>query len=83
MFFLRILINTIILFLILNFSKIKQQKVFFNLRSFILPFSLGFAITFVDTILRVTFFYSVVIFILIASVLYGLLSFFTCTQRQK
>jgi len=72
----------LIFYLVLNFSKIKQRKPF-EVRSLIIPFSLSVALALVDSVLRVAFYYSFLLFILISGIVYGLLSFFTKDDHEK
>lgn len=73
MFVIRIIILTIVFFLILNFSQICSREFKFQARSLIFPFSLSFALVLVDSFLRVTFFYAFILFVVIASLCYFLL----------
>ncbi len=73
MFVIRIIILTIVFFLIFNFSQIRSRKFQFQASSLILPFSLSFALVLVDSFIRVAFFYALVLFIIIASLCYFLL----------
>ncbi|MGI6405103.1 MAG: hypothetical protein ACOX2E_01220 [Syntrophaceticus sp.] len=73
MFIIRIIVLTIIFFMVFNFSKVRSGKFEFNLQSLILPFSLSFALVLVDSFIRVAFFYAIIVFIVIASLCYFLL----------
>ncbi len=70
MFLLKLLLYTILFFIILNFSQIKQRKLLFKIDSLVLPFSLGLALTVVDCLLRAVFFYSFLSFIIIFTFAY-------------
>lgn len=76
MFFLKVLIFALLFYFILNFSQIKQRRPF-QMHSLILPFSLSIALTLVDSVLKVAFYYSFLLFLLISGFSYWLLSFFT------
>jgi hypothetical protein len=69
-FLLKLLLYTILFFIILNFSQIKQRKLLFKIDSLVLPFSLGLALTVVDCLLRAVFFYSFLSFIIIFTFAY-------------
>lgn len=73
MFLIRLIVLTLVFFIILNFHQIRSGRFVFQGRSFLLPFSLGFALVMVDTFLRVAFFYAMVIFVLVAALCYFLL----------
>ncbi|HAA90362.1 MAG: Uncharacterized protein XD63_0783 [Thermoanaerobacterales bacterium 50_218] len=70
MFFLKLVINTVLFFIIFNFSRIRQRKFLFSIDSLVLPFSLGLALTVVDCLLRAVFFYSFLSFIIISALAY-------------
>lgn len=72
MFVIRVAVTTLILYFIFNFKKIKQKKAFFDLHSLILPFSISFAITFVDLFLKAAFIYSFLSLLIIWGACYGL-----------
>lgn len=79
MFIYKILGLTLILYLILNFSKLRQG--FFSWRDFILPFSLSFAVSIVDTFLRVAFVTSLFAFIVLFAVCFGALYFISSPKK--
>ncbi|MDD2555185.1 MAG: hypothetical protein PHN17_02410 [Syntrophaceticus sp.] len=66
---------TIIFFLIFNFSRIRSGMFKFKAGFLILPFSLSFALVFVDIFARVAFFYAIILFIVIAALCYFLLGY--------
>lgn len=79
MFLYKILILTLVLFLIFNFSKLRQG--IFKWRDLILPFSLSFAVSIVDTFIRAALVISVLAFILLFAVCFVLLYFVTAPKK--
>ncbi len=79
MFLYKILILTLVLFLILNFSKLRRG--IFQWRDLILPFSLSFAASIVDTFIRTAFVISILAFILLFAVCFGILHFVAATKK--
>ncbi len=77
MLFLRTIILTIVFFLVFNFSEIRSKKYQLQTRSFILPFSLSFALVLVDSFIKTAFHYAVLLFIIIAILCYFLLHLIT------
>jgi hypothetical protein len=73
MLLLRLVILTVIFFLIFNFAQIRSGTFRFQPRSLVLPFSLSFALVIVDTFLRAAFFYALIVFVVIAILCYFLL----------
>lgn len=73
MFVIRMIILTIVFFLVFNFSQIRSREFKFQARSLVFPFSLSFALVVVDSFIRVAFFYAFILFIIIASLCYFLL----------
>ncbi len=71
MFLLKILLLTLILYLVLNFAKLRQGHVVG--RDLILPFSLSFAVTIVDSFIKVAFIIAFLAFIVIFMVCFGVL----------
>jgi hypothetical protein len=64
--FLRLLIWMVIFYLVLNFSNIRKGKLGEWKSSLLLPFSLALAMTVVDAGLRLAFYSSAIIFLLLA-----------------
>ncbi len=73
MFFIRVVLFTVIFYIILNFSAIRRGA--FKKGSLILPFSLGLAFTIIDSFMRFAFYYSLILFILISCISYGALTY--------
>lgn len=80
MIFLKFVSYTIILYVILNFSKLRKKDFSFRDDSLILPVSLGLAITLVDSLLRVAFHYAAIFFVIIAGISYFI---FNTMLRKK
>jgi len=75
MFIIRVVILTLLFFMVFNFQQIRSGRFTFDRGAFLLPFSLSFALVLVDTFLRAAFFYAIVIFIIVATLCYLLLRF--------
>lgn len=73
MFVIRIVLLTLLFFIVLNFHQIRCGQFTFDSKAFLLPFSLSFALVLVDTFLRAAFFYALIIFIIVAALCYFLL----------
>jgi hypothetical protein len=79
MIFIEILVLTLIFYLVLNFSNLRQG--IFDSRDLNLPLSLGFAVAIVDNFIRTAFIASIFAFIILFSVCFGVLYFITSPKK--
>ncbi len=79
MFVLEILTLTLFFYLILNFSKLRRG--IFSGRDLVFPFSLGIAVTIVDSFIKTAFIAAFFAFIVIFAVCFGVLYFITAPRK--
>ncbi len=79
MFIYEILMLTVIIYLILNFSKVSRG--IFKANDLILPFSLSFAVTIVDNFIRTAIAASFIAFIVLFAVCFGVLHYVTSLKK--
>ncbi len=79
MFVLEILTLTLVIYLILNFSKLR--KGIFSGRDLVFPFSLALAATIVDSFIKTAFIAAFFAFIVIFAACFGVLYFITAPRR--
>lgn len=80
MFLLKVLVLTLILYLVLNLSKLRQGIV--AGRDLILPFSLSLAVSIVDSFIRAAFIFALLAFIVIFAVCFGALHLVASPKKQ-
>ncbi len=79
MFLGKILVLTLVLYLVLNFAKLKQGN--FSAHDLILPFSLSLAVAIVDTLLKAAFVTSLFAFVALFVMCFGLLKLVTFYKK--
>lgn len=79
MIIVKILTLTLIFYLVLNFSKLRRG--IFSGRDLMLPFALGFAISIVDSFMRAAIAASVLAFVVLSTVCFGVLYFYAAAKK--
>jgi hypothetical protein len=79
MVFYNILFLTVIIYLILNFSKVCKGK--FGIRDLILPFSLSFAVIIASDFLKTAIVASILAFVVLFAVCFGFLHYVASLKR--
>jgi hypothetical protein len=79
MYVLEILVLTLIFYLILNYSKIRQGII--SGRDLVFPFSLAFAVIIVDSFLKTAFSIAFFAFVVIFAACFGVLYFITAPKK--
>jgi hypothetical protein len=75
----KVLSLTLIFYLILNYSKLRRG--IFSGRDLMLPFALGFSISIVDSFMRAAIGASILVFVVLSAVCFGVLYFYNAAKR--